>query len=104
VVGLYHPRCFVVVISAGPNPKEVDRLIFRMRALLNKPLMVSDPRAGMHHFQPQYGVGISRLVPGTARPQEVLDETEQRALAHINGEMLPEMDSATASTAAAPLR
>jgi hypothetical protein len=49
-------------------------------------------------------VGISRLVPGTARPQEVLDETEQRALAHINGEMLPEMDSANASTAAAPLR
>ncbi len=104
VVGLYHPRCFVVIISAGAKAKEVDRLVFRLRALLNKPLLVSDPRAGMHHFQPQFGIGISRLVPGTARPQEVLDETEQRALAHINGEMLPEMDSSTAATAAAPFR
>jgi GGDEF domain-containing protein len=104
VVGLYHPRCFVVIIAGAPNPKEVDRLIFRLRSLLNKPLLLSDPRAGMHHFQPQFGVGISRLVPGTARPQEVLDETEQRALAHINGEMLPEMNAAATATASSPLR
>ncbi len=104
VVGLYHPRCFVVVISAGTKHQEVERLIFRLRALFNKPLMVSDPQAGMHQFQPQFGVGISRLVPGTARPQEILDETEQRALAHLNGEVQPESDTATVSTAAGPLR
>lgn len=101
VVGLYHPRCFVVILSAKHHSKEADRLVFRLRTLVNKPLLLADPQAGMHHFRPQVGIGISKWVPGGGRPQEILDETEQRAMAHIHGEMLADTETVTTGS---PLR
>lgn len=34
VVGLYHPRCFVVVVSAVRRPKVIDRMVVRLQHLV----------------------------------------------------------------------
>lgn len=105
VVGLYHPRCFVMVITHANRPQEVDRMVFRLKALVSSRLLLSDPQAGGHHFQPVFGLGVSHWVPGSSSAQQVLDDTEQRALAQVQAESPREAASTGSATltAASPL-
>jgi GGDEF domain-containing protein len=105
LVGLYHPRCFVVVIAHTSQRIEVDRMVFRLKAMLSTPILLSDAQNTAHHFLPAFGVGVSRWVPGHASAQQILDDTEQRALAQIPPEPPadPASTGASALTAAAPL-
>ncbi len=105
LVGLYHPRCFVVVLAHAHKPQEVERILFRLRVLLSKPLLLSDSQAGMHHFKPQLGVAFSNWVGDGQTAQEILDATEQRALAQVNLDLAvdPEPVGSALPTAASPL-
>ena len=105
VVGLYHPRCFVMVITHAKRPQEVDRMVFRLKALLSNRLLLSDAQAGGHHFQPVFGLGVSHWIPGSSSAQQVLDDTEQRALAQVQAESPREAASTGSATltAASPL-
>ena len=89
VVGLYQPRCFVVVISAEKRQEYVHETIHRMRMLVARPLTVQGRDQTHHAFQPQLAMGsVTLQQPGRAVPQEVIHEAERRALI-IDGQQPP---------------
>ena len=81
VVGLYHPRCFVVVISAVKQPRLVTGLVKRLRYLLAKPLPVIGQNDGNFTFTPEIAYGLVTVDPTGADPARILDQAEQMALA-----------------------
>ena len=98
VVGLYHPRCFVVVISADKRREYVNTTVNRLRQLVAKPLSVVGANQARHDFMPQLGVGVVTLDPSDAKPLEVINEAERRALGTSIG------NSGASSTATRPAR
>lgn len=81
VVGLYQPRCFVVVISADKRRDFVRDTVNRLRTMVGRPLMVIGRDQTRHDFIPQMGVGIVTLErPDRALPLDVIHEAERRAL------------------------
>jgi diguanylate cyclase (GGDEF)-like protein len=84
VVGLYHPRCFVVVISADKRQQFVNITVERLRTLIGQPLNVTGQDQTMHAFTPHVGVGVVTVDPHTADPSEVIAEAERQALAKDN--------------------
>jgi GGDEF domain-containing protein len=81
VVGLYHPRCFVVVLSALKHPKSGDSMAERLRALISKPMEVLGQNETLHVFTPHLSVGAVTVTAASAIPGHVIDEAEQMALA-----------------------
>ncbi len=81
VVGLYHPRCFVVVLSAIKQPKLVLRTVSRLRYLMAKPLDVVGLDDGSHSFSPRFSIGTVMVTASSADPVAVIDEAERMALA-----------------------
>jgi diguanylate cyclase (GGDEF)-like protein len=92
VVGLYHPRCFVVVISAIKQPQVVGKMTERLRALMCKPLDVVGQNDAIHSFIPQFSVGSVTVTTANAIPSQVIDEAEQMALA-VEREAPPETET-----------
>lgn len=80
VVGLYHPRCFVIVISAVKQPKLVNRLVERLRYLMVKPLNVVGQNDANYVFTPQFAYGIVTVNPAGADPAAIIDQAERVAL------------------------
>jgi len=80
VVGLYHPRCFIVVISADKRPELVNATVVRLRSLVARPLRVVGRDGSEHDFTARLGVGVVTLDPTGADPLQVLDEAERKAL------------------------
>lgn len=81
VVGLYHPRCFVVVISTDQKREYVNETITRLRTTVRRPLMVVGRDQSRHDYMPQLGIGIVTLEqPGDAVPLDVLNEAERQSL------------------------
>ncbi len=85
IVGLYHPRCFVVVISADKRRAYVNTTINRLRQMVAQPLSVVGANQARHDFMPQLGVGVVTLDPSDAKPLEVINEAERKALGVSNG-------------------
>lgn len=83
VVGLHHPRCFVVVISSDKHDAPVEDTVRRLRAVGNEPLTVVDGQQVHHSFRPHMGVGIVTHAPTHARPMDVLNDAERQALARV---------------------
>jgi GGDEF domain-containing protein len=81
VVGLYHPRCFVVVISADKRRQYVNLTVSRLRTLVALPLSVVGRDQKQHDFTPQLGVGVVVLDPANADPLEVINKAERLAVA-----------------------
>jgi GGDEF domain-containing protein len=84
IVGLFHPRCFVVVISADKRRAYVNTTINRLRQMVAQPLSVVGANQARHDFMPQLGVGVVTLDPTDAKPLEVINEAERKALG-VNG-------------------
>jgi GGDEF domain-containing protein len=80
VVGLYHPRCFVVVMSAVKQVQVGSNMAERLRALMCKPLEVLGQNGYPHLFKPQFSVGAVTVNAADAVPGRVIDEAEQLAL------------------------
>ncbi|KRI01444.1 GGDEF domain-containing protein [Curvibacter sp. PAE-UM] len=86
VVGLYHPRCFVVVISTDSRHEFVNETIARLRATVGRPLMVVGRDQSRHDYTPQLGMGIVTLEqPGDAVPLDMLNEAERLSLGSDGG-------------------
>jgi GGDEF domain-containing protein len=81
VVGLYHPRCFVVVMSAVKQPKIGGTVAERLRTLMSSPLEVQGQNECLHIFNPQFSVGAVTVTAADTIPARVIDEAEQLALA-----------------------
>lgn len=80
VVGLYHPRCFVVVLSAVTQPKSVQRTVERLRHLLGKPLNVIGLNEQNHVFTPQFLLGMLMVSASGADPATTIDQAERIAI------------------------
>ena len=89
VVGLYHPRCFVIVISAVKQAEMVERFVLRLRHVIDKPLNVVGPSGGNHVFTPRYGLGLVTVAAASADPATVIDEAERLALVTDPEDSLP---------------
>lgn len=89
IVGLYHPRCFVVLISADKQHSHLDTTVRRLRQLVAQPLSVVGANHARHDFMPQLGVGVVTFDPARAKPLEVINEAERRALATGTAATLP---------------
>jgi GGDEF domain-containing protein len=97
VVGLYHPRCFVVVISADKSHQFVNTIVSRLRALVAKPLTVVGQDEARHDFLPRLGIGVVTINPANASPMDVINDAEREALAAVRAPRhMPEDDIATA--------
>lgn len=84
LVGLYHPRCFVVVISADRHNPPLDETLEWLRSHTDKPLSVQNTRTGYALFKPLLGIGVVPVDPATALAMDVLNEAERRALALVD--------------------
>ena len=80
VVGLYHPRCFVVVISADKRRQFVSMTVSRLRHLVAGPLSVVGLDGTRYDFTPDLGVGVVTVNPASADPLEVITDAERDAL------------------------
>lgn len=80
VVGLYHPRCFVIVFSVVKQPKLVARVMDRLRYLLAKPLNVVGQNDANFAFIPQFTFGKVTINPSGADPAAVIDQAERMAI------------------------
>lgn len=80
VVGLYHPRCFVVVMSAVIQPKTVQRTVERLRHLLAKPLNVIGVGEQNHVFTPGFSLGMLMVSAQGADPATAIDQAERIAI------------------------
>ncbi len=85
VVGLYHPRCFVVVVSAVKQPKLVVRIVTRLHYLMGKTLDVVGVDETNHTFTPRFSIGTVMVNASNADPAAVIDEAERLALASDMG-------------------
>ncbi len=80
VVGLYHPRCFVVVISTERRRVVDDTVLQRLRSLVNLPLSLIGSNDKRHNFLPQTGIAMQAVLPDHILPQTVLNEVEHLAV------------------------
>lgn len=100
VVGLYHPRCFVVVITSDKLTEATLEVVTRLRSTVPMPLAVMDAQQAYLPFTPQVGVGVVTLEPDSATPMEVINQAERRALASV-GEQHPMSEHDIVTTPAA---
>jgi GGDEF domain-containing protein len=80
VVGLYHPRCFVLVITGLQQESLVSRSLDRLKLVLSKPLSVVGLDEAFHVFTPRYQLGVVTVQAATADPISVVDEAERLSL------------------------
>ena len=102
LVGLYHPRCFVVVMGSEPANEPIADTVTHLRELVEMPLTVTTEWEKKRSFVPQMGVGVVTIDPSTADPLQVLNQAEHMALlsAQPRGNRNP---TAAASTTPAAL-
>lgn len=81
VLGLYHPRCFIVVVSTDSKSRLVEKLLQRLHYLIAKPLSVAGPDYTTHAFVPRFGVGAVSVIASDANAAAVVDQAERLALA-----------------------
>jgi GGDEF domain-containing protein len=81
ILGLYHPQCFVVVMSTYSNTRLVEKALQRLGYLLAKPLEVVGLDDTTHTFLPCMGIGSVRITTANCDPSTVLDQAERLSLA-----------------------
>jgi GGDEF domain-containing protein len=79
VVGLYHPRCFILVVSAVQDPKRGHLVASRLLKSLRLPLLLGTTGTP-YHFAPTIGMGILRIDDASSNPLDAMNKAEQMAL------------------------
>lgn len=95
VVGLYHPRCFVVAVSSVRQDRVVARLVERLQTVMGHTLNVVAQSGQTLRFVPQSGIGTVTVAGGTADPVCVIEEAERKAMARDDR---TEVDTTAAAT------
>lgn len=80
VVGIYHPRCFVVVFSIDRKRTFNDTYISRLLGLVTQPLQVVGSKDQRQPFVPQVGLAVRTVQPDHSVAQEVIDAVEHEAM------------------------
>lgn len=84
LVGLYHPRCFAVLISTDQYNAPLDETLDHLRRKTVKPLSVTASRDAYQTFTPRIGLGVVSVDPSQTLPMDALNEAERRALASVS--------------------
>lgn len=84
VVGLYHPRCFVVVISTDKHNVPTNETVARLRATALQPVAVLDESETYQAFVPRVGLGVVTLNPADAVALDVLNDAERQAMSRVS--------------------
>jgi GGDEF domain-containing protein len=101
VVGLYHPRCFVVVIYTDRHQPPVNETLGRLRNMVSQPMIVTDGKHTRQVFRPHLGMGVITVDPTKVAPLEVLNDAERQAVASLAEARPPQ--AADMVTAPSPL-
>lgn len=82
VVGLYHARCFVVVIpvQAESSPVQIQNYVQRLRYLISKPLMITGQQRTQHAFEPDWGIAVVSATAQNHDSGSVLRQAERMAM------------------------
>lgn len=83
VVGVYHPRCFIVVFSVDRKRNFNEAIITRLMGQVTKPLEVVGSRNQRQPFVPQVGMALRTVLPDHTVPQDVIDEVEREAMEQL---------------------
>ena len=80
VVGIYHPRCFIVVFSIDRKRTFNETYIARLMGLVTQPLQVVGSKDQRQPFVPQVGLAMRTVQPDHTVPQDVIDAVEHEAM------------------------
>ena len=80
LVGLYHPRCFVVLMDATRGQETIEDTVAGLRARAEMPLTVTAEWQQQRTFVPAIGVGVVTIDPHKADPLKMLNQAEHMAL------------------------
>ena len=85
LVGLYHPRCFVVVMGSEKGQEPMADTVAGLRKLAEMPLNVTVTADWQmkRTFVPEIGVGVITVNPSQADPLKALNQAEQIALLSV---------------------
>ncbi len=83
VVGMYHPRCFIVVFSIDRKRHFDDAVVARLLVQVTQPLMLVGENDKRQPFTPQIGLALRTVLPDGAMPLEVIHEVEHEAMAQV---------------------
>jgi GGDEF domain-containing protein len=84
VVGLYHPRCFVVVLSTDKHAAPAGETVDRLKSMATQPVAVVDEAETYQAFVPRVGLGVITVNPVSAVAMDVLNGAERQAMALVN--------------------
>jgi GGDEF domain-containing protein len=80
IIGVYHPRCFVVAISTDRHNARASDVMDDLRAITSMPLALKGQWQSVHTFLPRVGVGSVKVDSANARVVDVINAAEQRAV------------------------
>ena len=83
VVGLYHPRCFMIVFTLDRKRTFDEAALTRMHNLVTQPLQVVGSREQRQQFQPVVGLSALPVLPDLVQPLDVLNEAEHQAMDEV---------------------
>jgi GGDEF domain-containing protein len=88
VVGMYHPRCFVVVINVDQPGQSPEMVLRRLSTFACEPMTVLWTDMKPHTFHPEVGLAMTMADAAAASALEVLNSTE--AAAQSSDPVLPQ--------------
>ncbi len=100
-VGLYHPRCFVVVLTMDPHQPPVRATAARLALTVSHPMAVFNEKRDRQPFRPRVGLGVVTVDPTHTVPIDAIHEAERQALAMASD--TPADSQHAIDTAPAPL-
>ena len=89
VVGLYHPRCFVIVFSVDRKRVVDESITHRVRALVTAPMAVLGSHDRRLQFVPEVEVSLLTVQPDHVDPQAVINEVEHMAMDQLQSQAQP---------------
>jgi GGDEF domain-containing protein len=95
VVGLYHPRCFVVVLPTDPYNAPAEETVERLQSMATQPVPVLDEADAYRAFAPCVGLGVVTVNPVGAASMDVINAAERQAMARLRTPASSEQDLAT---------
>ena len=82
-VGIYHPRCFVVLITLDADHQAFGAALNRLRAYAGESIELLGPDRPPQRFAPRVGLGVVVVDAEDAVARVLLDQAEQEARASV---------------------
>ena len=86
LVDIYHPRCFIVVITLDADRQAFAAALNRLRAYVGESIDLLGTDRGPRRFVPRVGMGVVVTDAADALARVLLDEAEQEARASVPAE------------------